>query len=48
VNAMLTTLVSNANPMPKKSAAEAPHFLSLSQDIVAGSQEQKCRLKYVI
>jgi len=26
----------------KKSGAEAPHFLSSNQDIVAGSQEEKC------
>ena len=32
----------------KKSGAEAPHFLSLNQDIVARSQEQKCGLKYVM
>ena len=26
----------------------APHFLSLNQDIVAWSQVEKCRLKYVM
>jgi hypothetical protein len=32
----------------KKAEPKAPHFLSLSQDIVASSQEGKCELKYVI
>jgi hypothetical protein len=32
----------------KKAEPRTPHFLSLNQDIVAGSQEQKCRLKYVM
>ena len=32
----------------KKAQAKTPHFLSLKQDIVAGSQEKKCELKYVI
>jgi hypothetical protein len=31
-----------------RSGAEAPHLLSLNQDIVAWSQEEKCGLKYVI
>jgi hypothetical protein len=29
----------------KKSGVEAPHFLSLNQDIVAGHQKEKCGLK---
>jgi hypothetical protein len=32
----------------KKAEPKTPHFLSLNQDIVDGSQEQKCELKYVI
>ena len=32
----------------KKAESLTPHFLSLDQDIVAGSQEEKCGLKYVI
>jgi len=32
----------------KKAEPETPHFLSLSQDIVARSQEEKCELKYDI
>jgi hypothetical protein len=32
----------------KKAEPKTPHFLSLNQDIVALSQEQKCGLKYVI
>jgi hypothetical protein len=32
----------------KKAEPKTPHFLSLHQNIVAGSQEQKCELKYVI
>ena len=30
----------------KKAEPRTPHFLSLNQDIVAWSQEAKCRLKY--
>jgi hypothetical protein len=37
-----------AQNVEKKSEAEAPHFLSLNQDIVAMSQVDKCGLKYVI
>ena len=29
----------------KKAERKTPHFLSLSQDIVAQSQEEKCGLK---
>ena len=29
----------------KKAELKTPHFLSLHQNIVAGSQEQKCELK---
>ena len=32
----------------KKAELGAPHFSSLTQDIVAGPQEAKCALKYVI
>ena len=32
----------------KKRSQKLPHFLSLNQDIVARSQEEKCGLKYVI
>ena len=32
----------------KEAEPRTPHFLSLNQDIVALSQEQKCGLKYVI
>ncbi len=32
----------------KKAEPKTPHFLSLNQDIVAWSQDEKCRLKYVI
>ena len=32
----------------KKAESKTPHFLSLKQDIVAWSAEQKCGLKYVI
>jgi len=32
----------------KKAEPKTPHFLSLNQDIVASSQEEKCGLKYVI
>ena len=32
----------------KKAQAKTPHFLSLKQDIVAGSQEKNCGLNYVI
>ena len=32
----------------KKAEPKTPHFLSLNQDIVAWSQEEKCGLKYVI
>jgi hypothetical protein len=32
----------------KKAELKTPHFLSLNQDIVVYSQEQKCGLKYVI
>ena len=32
----------------KKAEPKTPHFLSLNQDIVAGYQKRKCRLKYVI
>ena len=32
----------------KKAEPVTPHFLSLNQDIVAGSQEVKCGLKYGI
>jgi hypothetical protein len=32
----------------KKAEPKTPHFLSLNQNIVDGSQEQKCELKYVI
>jgi hypothetical protein len=32
----------------KKAEPKTPHFLSLHQNIVAGSQKQKCGLKYVI
>jgi hypothetical protein len=32
----------------KKAEPKTPHFLSLKQDIVARSQDEKCRLKYVI
>ncbi|MDH3928842.1 MAG: hypothetical protein OEV22_12965 [Deltaproteobacteria bacterium] len=32
----------------KKAEPGIPHLLSLNQDIVARSQEQKCGLKYVI
>jgi hypothetical protein len=32
----------------KKAEPRIPHFLSLNQDIVAWSQEEKCGLKYVI
>ena len=32
----------------KKAEPKTPHFLSLNQDIVVWSQEQKCGLKYVI
>jgi hypothetical protein len=32
----------------KKAEPRTPHFLSLNQDIVAWSQEEKCGLKYVI
>ncbi len=30
----------------KKAEPRTPHFLSLNQDIVAWSQEEKCGLKY--
>jgi len=32
----------------KKAEPKTPHFLSLNQDIVAWSQEEKCKLKYVM
>jgi len=32
----------------KKAEPKTPHFLSLNQDIVVYSQEQKCGLKYVM
>jgi len=32
----------------KKAEPRTPHFLSLNQDIVAWSQNEKCRLKYVM
>ena len=32
----------------KKAEPKTPHFLNLNQDIVAGSQEEKCGLKYVM
>ena len=32
----------------KKAEPKTPHFLCLSQDMVAGSQKRKCGLKYVI
>jgi len=32
----------------KKAEPKTPHFLSLSQDIVGSSQDEKCGLKYVI
>jgi len=32
----------------KKTEPRTPHFFSLNQDIVALSQDGKCRLKYVI
>ena len=32
----------------KKAEPKTPHLLSLNQDIVAGSQNEKCGLKYVI
>ena len=32
----------------KKAEPETPHFLSLSQDIVAWSRGEKCGLKYEI
>jgi hypothetical protein len=32
----------------KKAEPKTPHFLSSNQNIVAWSQEAKCRLKYVI
>jgi len=32
----------------KKAEPRTPHFLSLNQDIVAWSQEEKCGLKYVM
>jgi len=32
----------------KKAEPKTPHFLSLNQDIVAWSQDEKCGLKYVI
>ena len=32
----------------KKAEPQTPHFLSLNQDIVARSQEEKCGLKYVM
>ena len=32
----------------KKTEPVTPHFLSLNQDIVAGSQKRKCGLKYVM
>jgi hypothetical protein len=32
----------------KKAETRTPHFLSLNQDIVAWSQEEKCGLKYEI
>jgi hypothetical protein len=30
----------------KEAESKTPHFLSLNQDIVAWSQNEKCRLKY--
>ena len=32
----------------KKAEPGTPHFLSLNQDIVVCSQEEKCGLKYVM
>ena len=32
----------------KKAEPKTPHFLSLNQDIVPWSQDEKCGLKYVI
>jgi hypothetical protein len=32
----------------KKAEPKTPHFLYLNLDIVAWSQEEKCRLKYVM
>jgi hypothetical protein len=32
----------------KKAEQKTPHFLSLNQNIVAASQEEKCGLKYEI
>jgi hypothetical protein len=31
----------------KKAESNTPHFLSLNQDIVSGSQDEECGLKYV-
>jgi hypothetical protein len=33
-------------PCKKNAEAKTPHFLSLNQDIVAWSQDEKCGLKY--
>ena len=35
-------------PCTKKTEPKTPHFLSLNQDIVAGSQKEKFELKYDI
>ena len=32
----------------KKAELKTPHFLNSNQDIVVGSQEEKCGLKYVM
>ena len=38
---------SSAQEIEKKKAEPVtPHFLNLNQDIIAGSQEVKCGLKY--
>jgi hypothetical protein len=47
---MHTRLFFNLVQDVEKKGAEPKisHFLSLNQDIITGSQEQKCALKYVI
>jgi hypothetical protein len=38
----------NTRCCEKKAELKTPHFLNSNQDIVVGSQEEKCGLKYVI
>jgi hypothetical protein len=48
---LIHTLLKSTLPQDlekKKAEPKTPHFLSLNQDIVPWSQDEKCALKYII